>query len=78
MAGQVAYAPYSDENPWRLDSFMNADEWKEVTRWYDHSLRSLMPDGRWYEHARCSSRDKASQILRALAAQNPSSTLRRK
>lgn len=68
MATQAQYAPYADENPWRLDTFMNVDEWKEVTRWYDHSLRSLMPDGRWYEYARCKSRDSAYQIMKALAA----------
>jgi hypothetical protein len=28
-----------------------------------------MPDGRWYEHARCSLRDKAYQIMQALADQ---------
>jgi hypothetical protein len=62
------YAPYDEKNPWKLDTFMNADEWKEVSRWYDHSLRSLMPDGRWYEHARCKSRDSAYEIMKALAA----------
>lgn len=29
---QATYAPYADENPWRLDTFMNVDEWKEVSR----------------------------------------------
>jgi hypothetical protein len=37
----TAYAPYADENPWRLDTIMNAEEWKEVSRWYPFSLRSL-------------------------------------
>ena len=62
------YAPYDEHNPWKLDTFMNNEEWKAVTRWYDYSLRSLMPDGRWYEYARCSSRDQAYQIMQALAA----------
>ena len=62
------YAPYDEKNPWKLDSFLNADEWKEVSRWYSHSLRQLLPDGRWYEYARCGSRDKAYQIMKALAA----------
>jgi hypothetical protein len=65
------YPPYDDKNPWKLDTFMNADEWKEVSRWYDHSLRSLMPDGRWYEQARCKSRESAYHILRALASSDP-------
>jgi len=67
----TAYAPYADENPWQLDTFMNAEEWKEVSRWYPFSLRSLMPDGRWFEHARCKMRDNAYQIMRALAATRP-------
>jgi len=50
---------------------MTAEEWKEVSRWYDHSLRSLMLDGRWYEHARCPSRESAYQMVRALTAQHP-------
>ena len=65
---QTTYAPRADENPWRLDSFMNVDEWKEVSRWYPFSLRSLMPDGRWFEYARCKMRDDAYQIMKALAA----------
>ena len=66
-----AYAPYDDKNPWRLDTWMHADEWKEVSRWYDHSLRSLMPDGRWSECARCKSRESAYQMVCALAAREP-------
>lgn len=62
------YAPRAEENPWRLDTWMNSDEWKEVSRWYPFSLRSLMPDGRWFEQARCKSRDSAYHIMKALAA----------
>jgi len=68
MGQQATYVPYADENPWRLDTFMNVDEWKEVSRWYPFSLRSLMPDGRWYEYARCKTRDAAYEIAKALAA----------
>jgi hypothetical protein len=68
---QSMYAPYAEENPWRLDTSMNADEWKEVSRWYPFSLRSLMPDGRWFEQARYKMRDDAYQIMRALAASKP-------
>src|SRR5258706_10667563 len=64
---KVQYAPYADENPWRLDTFMNVEEWKEVSRWYPFSLRSLMPDGRWYEYSRSKMRDDAYQIMKALA-----------
>jgi hypothetical protein len=50
------YAPQADDNLWRLDTFMNVDEWKQVSRWYPFSLRSLMPDGRWFEQDWRSSR----------------------
>lgn len=46
---------------------MNTAEWKEVSRWYPFSLRSLLPDGHWYEQARCKSRDNAYEIMKALA-----------
>ena len=65
------YAPKAEDNPWRLVTFMNVDEWKEVSRWYPFSLRSLMPDGRWYEYSRSRMRDEAYHIMRALAAANP-------
>lgn len=64
----MAFAPKAEDNPWRVDTFMNTDEWKEVSRWYPFSLRSLMPDGRWSERARCKMRDDAYQIMKALAA----------
>jgi len=68
MTGEATYPPRAEDNPWRVDTFMTVDEWKEVSRWYPFSLRSLMPDGRWYEYARCKMRDEAYQIMRALAA----------
>jgi hypothetical protein len=64
----TAFAPKAEDNPWRVDTFMNTDEWKEVSRWYPFSLRSLMPDGRWFEYARCKMRDDAYRIMKALAA----------
>jgi hypothetical protein len=68
MAAQHAqYAPRDEKNPWRVDSWMNTAEWKEVSRWYPFSLRSLMPDGRWYEVGRFSMRDKAYDTMKALA-----------
>ena len=71
MSKQVLYAPKAEDNPWRVDTWMNTDEWKEVTRWYQFSLRSLMPDGRWSERARCKMRDDAYQIMKALVATRP-------
>jgi len=71
MSDQALYAPKAENNPWRVDTWMNTDEWKEVSRWYPFSLRSLMPDGRWLEQARCKSRDGAYQIMKALSAARP-------
>lgn len=64
---QTTYAPKDENNPWRVDTWMNTAEWKEVSRWYPFSLRSLMPDGRWSERARCKMRDDAYEIMKALA-----------
>ena len=44
-AQQAQYAPKDEKNPWRVDAWMNTDEWKEVSPWYSFSLRSLMLDG---------------------------------
>ena len=65
---QTTYAPKDENNPWRVDTWMNTAEWKEVTRWYPFSLRSLMPDGRWNEVGRFGMRDKAYDVMQALAA----------
>jgi hypothetical protein len=59
----TAFAPKAEDNPWRLDTLMNVDEWKEGSRWYPFSLRSLMPDGRWFEYARMLSRLVQYEIL---------------
>ena len=68
MSKQTLYAPKAEDNPWRVDTWMTTSEWKEVSRWYPFSLRSLMPDGRWSEWARCKMRDDAYQMMKALAA----------
>jgi len=56
---QTMYVPKADENPWRVDTWMTTAEWKEVSRWYSFSFRSLLPDGRWYEYCRSKMREKA-------------------
>ena len=68
MSDQAMYAPKAENNPWRVDTWMNTTEWKEVSRWYPFSLRSLMPDGGFHEYARCKMRDDAYQMMKALAA----------
>src|SRR5579863_3717228 len=67
MSKHILYAPRAEENPWRLDTWMNTAEWKEVSRWYPFSLRSLLPDGRWYEIGRFGFRDNAYETMHALA-----------
>jgi len=64
---QTTYAPRDENNPWRVETWMNTAEWKEVSRWYPFSLRSLMPDGRWNEVGRFGMRDKAYEIMKALS-----------
>jgi hypothetical protein len=31
MGQQATYAPYADENPWRLDTFMNCESPSQVS-----------------------------------------------
>lgn len=61
------YAPKDENNPWRVDTWMNTAEWKEVSRWYPFSLRSLLPDGRWYEIGRFGIRDNAYETMKLRA-----------
>lgn len=71
MSKQVLYAPKAEDNPWRIETWMNTDECKEVSRWYPFSLRSLMPDGRWFEQSRSKTRESAYQIMKALVVTRP-------
>ncbi len=73
MSKQLLYVPKADDNPWRADLNLwnTTNEWKEVSRWYPFSLRSLMPNGRWHEHSRSRSRDDAYYLMKALAATRP-------
>ena len=61
------YAPRDENSPWRVDTWMNTAAWKEVSRWYPFSLRSLIHDRCWSERAWCKMRDDAYQIMKALA-----------
>lgn len=71
MKSGCQYAPFADDNPYKLNSCMNVAEWKEVSRWYPFSLRELAKDGHWYDCGRFKSREQASQTMQALDARAP-------
>src|SRR5260370_24590472 len=60
------FSPFDQENPWRVDTLLTPEEWKEISRWYGYSLRSLIYDGNWHELGRYSMRDGAYSIMKAL------------
>jgi hypothetical protein len=71
MAEQAMYAPKANNNPWRVDDMKTTEERLQIALWYPFSVRSLIQiDGRWFEDAICSNRDKAYHIMKALSAQN--------
>ncbi len=71
MAEQALYAPKADDNPWRVDDMKTTEERLQIALWYPFSVRSLIEiDGRWFEDAICSNRDKAYHVMKALSAQN--------
>src|SRR5256885_1324291 len=71
MAEQAMYAPKADDNPWRVLDMKTTEERLQVALWYPFSVRSLIQiDGRWFEDAICSNRDKAYHVMKALSAQN--------
>ncbi len=73
MSEQALYPPKADDNPWRVDDMKTTEERLQVALWYPFSIRSLIQiDGRWFEEAICSSRDKAYHLMKALSAQNRS------
>jgi hypothetical protein len=66
------YAPTSDDNPYRLDDMKTTEERLQIALWYPFSVRSLIQiDGRWFEEAICSSRDKAYHLMKALQRSYP-------
>src|SRR5262245_31217030 len=57
---------YRDSNLW-----LTVEEWKQFTLWYPYVLRSLITiDGTWIEKARCTSRDCAYHLGKAMSAAN--------
>lgn len=71
MSDQALYAPKADNNPWRVTDMKTTEERLQIALWYPFSVRSLIQlDGRWFEEAICSNRDKAYHIMKALSAQN--------
>jgi hypothetical protein len=61
------YAPKAEDNPWRLDDMKTLEERLQISLWYPFSVPSLIFDGRWYENCRCSNRNDAYTIMKALA-----------
>ncbi|HET8852390.1 MAG TPA: hypothetical protein VFN02_07680 [Ktedonobacteraceae bacterium] len=74
-APKTLFAPNAEDNPWRTVTWMTSEEWKQVSRWYRFSLRSLLDEGDWYEHGRYASRDSAYTVMKALAGERPSRRL---
>ncbi len=65
------YAPKDENNPWRVDDMKTTGERLQIVLWYPFSVRSLIQiDGRWFEEAICSNRDKAYHVMKALSSQN--------
>lgn len=57
--------------PGALPDMKTTEERLQVVLWYPFSLRSLIQiDGRWFEEAVCSSRDRAYHLMKASVAQN--------
>jgi hypothetical protein len=72
MSEQAMYVPQAENNPWRIDDMKTTEERLQIALWYPFSVRSLIQiDGRWFEEAICSNRDKAYHLMKALSAQNP-------
>ncbi len=67
------WSPRADENPYRVWSMKNTEEWREVSRWYPFSVRVLVTTTgtpEWHEHARCGTWDQAREVMQLLGKAN--------
>src|SRR5436190_12936106 len=67
------WSPRDEKNPFRVWSVKSNEEWKEISRWYEFSVRVLVVLGNraeWHEQARCSSWEDAKEMMTLLGNAN--------
>ena len=67
------WSPRADDNPYRVWSMKNTEEWREVARWYPFSIRVLVTttgEAEWHEQAICGTWDQACEIMQLLGKAN--------
>jgi len=66
------WSPRDGNNPFRVESPLSNEEWREITRWYPFSLRVLVVvmqggDAMWHEEARTRTWEQAKEAMQTLA-----------
>ena len=65
------WSPRDGNNPFRVESELSNEEWRECSRWYPFSLRALVigPGGKatWQEEARTYTWEQAKEAMHVLA-----------
>lgn len=65
------WSPHDGNNPFRVESPLSNEEWREIARWYPFSLRALAimhgEDAMWHEEARTRTWEQAKEAMQTLA-----------
>ncbi len=65
------WSPRDENNPFRVESELTNEEWREIARWYPFSLRVLVViqggDATWHEEARTRTWEQAKEAMQTLA-----------
>lgn len=68
------WSPRDGENPFRIESHLTTEEWREIARWYPFSIRVLQlsksGNAQWQEQARTYSWANAKAAMNTLASRN--------
>jgi hypothetical protein len=68
------WSPRDEKNPFKVWSVKTTEEWKEISRWYEFSVRVLVvlqhSPAQWHEKARCGSWEDAREIMTLLGDAN--------
>lgn len=64
------WSPRDGKNPFRVESQLTNEEWREISLWYPFSVRMLdtqTNQAKWYEQARTQTWEEAKDAMHALA-----------
>ena len=67
------WSPRDEKNPFRIWNMLTIEEWKQIARWYEFSIRVVVVSSNkreWFEEARCRDWHDAKKIMTLLGEAN--------